>query len=105
TDPGVLTGSSYTMESGAVTAILAGTGALTKNTAGTVTLTGVNTYSGGTTINAGNLAIKSASSLGAASGLTTIIGGTLELLPNKTVVTNRIFKLGDPASAFQVDAG
>ena len=44
---GVLTGSSYKMNSGTVSAILGGTGiALTKSTSGTVTLSGVNTYTG-----------------------------------------------------------
>ncbi|MDP8262821.1 MAG: autotransporter-associated beta strand repeat-containing protein, partial [Candidatus Ancaeobacter aquaticus] len=52
---GVLTGSSYAVESGTIGAILAGGGALTKTTAGTVTLVGENTYSGGTTVSGGTL--------------------------------------------------
>ena len=103
--PGVITGTSFTMESGLVSAILAGNAALVKNTLGTVTLTGVNTYTGGTIINAGSLAINSASALGAAAAVTTIYAGALELLPNNTVVTNRTFTLGDATSTFQVDAG
>ncbi|MFL6584104.1 MAG: autotransporter-associated beta strand repeat-containing protein [Chthoniobacterales bacterium] len=100
-----LTGTSFNMQSGSVSANLAGTAALTKTTSGTVTLTGNNTYSGGTTINAGNLAIDKASSLGALSANTTINGGTLELLANKNVSTNRTFSLGDPNATFQVDSG
>ncbi|MBC7367525.1 MAG: autotransporter-associated beta strand repeat-containing protein, partial [Undibacterium sp.] len=40
---GVLTGSSYSLQSGTVSAILGGIGALTKSTSGTVTLSGANT--------------------------------------------------------------
>ncbi len=100
-----LTGASFNMQSGTVTANLAGTAALTKTTSGTVTLTGNNTYSGGTTINAGVLAINGASSLGALTANTTINGGTLELLANNNVATNRTFSLGDPNATFRVDAG
>ena len=56
--------------SGAIT----GTAALAKVGAGTLTLTGANTYSGGTTVNAGTL---KAASLG--TGDITVTGGTLEL--------------------------
>ncbi|MEY2536981.1 MAG: fibronectin-binding autotransporter adhesin [Verrucomicrobiota bacterium] len=105
TGPASLTGTSYTMESGMVTASLQGTAGLVKQTAGTVTLTGVNTYSGGTTINAGNLAINNASNLGALSANTIINGGALELLANNTLSTNRTFSLGSSASTFQVDSG
>ena len=102
---GQISGSSYTLESGLISAIVAGNAGVTKQTAGTVTLTGVNTYTGGTTINGGNLAINSASALGAASNITTINGGALEVLAGNTVITNRAFRLGDVGSTFQIDAG
>ena len=63
---GILTGSSYAVESGSVSAILGGTGALTKTTAGTLELTNINTYSGGTTVNGGNLLLNSSSTSSAA---------------------------------------
>ena len=50
----------FGLQSGAVSAVLAGTGDVVKNTAGTVTLSGVNTYTGATTINAGTLALSGA---------------------------------------------
>ena len=52
---GTVIGSSYEVRSGSASAILGGTAALTKNTDGTVTLTGANTYTGTTTVNDGTL--------------------------------------------------
>jgi len=59
---GVLTSTgTFEMKSGSASAILGGSGiGLNKTTAGTVTLTGVNTYTGATTISAGILAITHA---------------------------------------------
>ncbi|MCX7417867.1 MAG: autotransporter-associated beta strand repeat-containing protein [Planctomycetia bacterium] len=55
---GTLTGASYAVESGSVSAILGGTNiALTKSTADTVILSGANTYTGATAISGGTLAI------------------------------------------------
>ena len=98
---GVLTGTSYDMQNGSVSAILAGTGILTKSTAGTVTLSGTNTYTGATRINAGVLSIGTisnggtASNLGAASTTAanlTLGGGTLQYT-GATASTNRNFVL------------
>ncbi len=50
--------------------------AVTKAGAGTLTLTGANTFSGGTTLSAGQLNINSATALG--SGTFTINGGTID---------------------------
>ncbi|MEZ0388759.1 MAG: autotransporter-associated beta strand repeat-containing protein, partial [Verrucomicrobium sp.] len=51
-----LTAASYEVHSGQVDAVLAGVGiTLVKNTVGTVTLTGANTYTGLTSVNAGTL--------------------------------------------------
>ena len=84
---GVLTGSSFGVQSGSASAILAGSGALTKSTGGTVTLTGVNTYSGGTVINGGTLNINADAALGAVPGaaatnLTFTGNGTLQFGAN-----------------------
>src|SRR5207247_2150124 len=46
----------FALASGSISSVLAGTGALTKTTAGTVTLSSGNTYSGATTVSAGTLA-------------------------------------------------
>ncbi|WP_038167521.1 autotransporter-associated beta strand repeat-containing protein [Verrucomicrobium sp. BvORR106] len=53
-----LTATSYEVQSGVVSAVLAGSGVnLVKNTNGTVWLTAANTYSGLTTVNAGTLQV------------------------------------------------
>ncbi|WP_290842181.1 autotransporter-associated beta strand repeat-containing protein [Flavobacterium sp.] len=61
-----------------ITAILSGTGKLTKTGAGTgiLTISGANTYSGGTTITSGSLALGAANAL-PTSGTVTFNGGTL----------------------------
>lgn len=59
----VLTGSSYAVQSGTVSAILGGSGDLTKTTAGMVTLSAANTYTGATTVESGTLALGSGGSI------------------------------------------
>lgn len=60
------------------TAILSGTGGLVKTGSGTLQLTGFNTFSGGTTINAGTLQLSGGGGTGILRGTVTVnIGGTL----------------------------
>ena len=67
---GVLTSNAtYAMQSGTVSAILAGSVGLTKTTTGTVTLSGANTYTGTTTITQGTLSASSIVVSGSASNL------------------------------------
>jgi len=67
---GTLTGASYAVESGSVSATLGGAGiALTKSTAGTVTLSGTSTYTGTTTLSAGILNLGVAESVGVSGPL------------------------------------
>jgi fibronectin-binding autotransporter adhesin len=69
----------FDIQSGTVSAALAGAGTLTKSTAGTATLSGANTYSGGTIISAGTLQIAGAGTLGTATNALGQSGGTLDL--------------------------
>lgn len=59
--------------------IIDGSGALQKTGAGTLVLSGVNTYSGGTTVTAGTLQLSGSGILGSTSGGLTVNGGTLNL--------------------------
>ena len=80
---GTLTGASYALESGSVSANLGGSGiALTKSTADTVTLSGKNTYSGLTTITAGKLLFSrtdTTSDYAGTGGYSISSGATLEV--------------------------
>ncbi len=75
--------------------IISGPGTLTKMGDGTLTLTGINTYSGGTLLNGGTLRVARDDTLGAAGGPLTFNGGTLQaagpLMSSRTLVV-----LGSP---------
>ena len=76
--------------------VLAGAGELVKTDLGTLVLGGANTYSGGTLIDAGTLAISSDANLGAASGGLSFADGALETTANLT--TNRSVDILQSAS-------
>jgi autotransporter-associated beta strand protein len=78
---GVLTATAFDLQSGTVSAILGGSGStLSKTTAGTVTLTGVNTYTGVITVSAGTLTLNAAGGAAAhTSAVAIATGGTLAL--------------------------
>lgn len=88
----------YDLQSGTVSARLAGSVGVNKSGSGTVALTGVNTYTGPNTITGGILRVNADSGLGAApvSGTSNIImdGGTLQwgavfnLNANREIVLN-----------------
>jgi autotransporter-associated beta strand protein len=90
---GVLTGTSYAVEGGTISARLGGGGALTKSGLGTVTLSGSNSYSGNTVIaSAGVLKLESTNSLSKNSSLLGASGGantgTLDLNAEGNYVAN-----------------
>jgi len=70
--------SDYDVRSGTISAVLAGVASLTKSTAGTVTLSGANTYSGSTRINAGTLALTGSGSI-AGRNITVASGATFDV--------------------------
>ncbi len=63
--------------------VISGSGSVTKNGAGTASLTGINTYTGTTTVNAGELAVNGTSI--ANTGTVVINGGKVNLSGNETV--------------------
>jgi autotransporter-associated beta strand protein len=65
--------------------IATGSGTLTKENGGTVTLTATNTYTGGTNINDGAINIQNAGALGSSGTITVNNGGTLQLQNNITL--------------------
>jgi autotransporter-associated beta strand protein len=72
-------------QGGSITSIIGtSTGSVTKVDAGTWTLAGLNTYTGGTSINAGILKAGSAKPFGAASGAVTITSGAVLDLNGQT---------------------
>ena len=77
--------------------------ALVKSTTGTVVLSGSNSYTGGTALNDGMLAVTNAASLGAPGGGLSIGAGTLEVASG--FAEARSIALTGPSAAIQVDAG
>ena len=70
---------------GTYAGVMSGSGSLTKNGVGTVTLTGANSYTGGTVVNAGVLQLGAGASLATGSALT-VNGGTFDLNGNSQTV-------------------
>lgn len=64
----------------AFTGIVSGNGTLSQIGAGTLTLSGANSYAGGTTVSAGTLAVSADANLGAPGGGLTLDGGTLHTM-------------------------
>ena len=69
----------FDVRNGLVSAILGGSVGLTKTTANTVTLSGVNTYTGATTISTGTLRLGATNAISSASALTVAGGATFDL--------------------------
>jgi fibronectin-binding autotransporter adhesin len=84
---GTLTGTSYGLQNGSISAKLAGTGViLTKTTPGIVTLSGANTFTGGVVLTDGTLNINNATAVG--TGPLTVTGGTLDSTAGSVTLTN-----------------
>ncbi len=70
-----------------ISGVISTTGALTKAGAGTLTLSGVNTFIGGATLNAGTLNINNAQALGTVAGTFIINGGTIDNTTGGAITT------------------
>lgn len=85
-----------------IDSVLAGSAQLVKTDAGTLVLTGTNTYTGGTAIDGGTVKVASDANLGAAAGGLTLGGGTLNTTAN--ITTGRAVTLTG-AGTLLTDAG
>ncbi|MCW8127603.1 autotransporter-associated beta strand repeat-containing protein [Microbulbifer halophilus] len=85
-----------------IDSVLRGDAGLIKEDLGTLVLGGANSYSGGTTINAGTLSVSSDANLGAAGAGLTIDGGTLQTTAGFT--SGRGVTLGAGGGTFRTDA-
>ena len=91
---------SYTLASSGAFGIT-GTASVVKNGNGLVAMNTSNSFTGGTIVNAGTLAINSATSLGNASGALTLNNGTLQTTAD--ITTTRNITLGNANSTILVD--
>ncbi|UVK42946.1 autotransporter-associated beta strand repeat-containing protein [Mesorhizobium sp. AR07] len=81
---------------GTYAGVISGTGAVTKDGPGTLTLTGLNTYSGGTNFNQGVVAVGADNALGAAGGSLTFNGGALRFNNSFNLAPTRAITLNAP---------
>jgi fibronectin-binding autotransporter adhesin len=96
---GTAAGAGYTATIGSA---IAGATQLVKTDAGTLVLSGANTYSGGIAINGGTVRISSDANLGAAAGGLSLNGGTLNTTADLSSV--RAVELAG-SGTFRTDAG
>jgi autotransporter-associated beta strand protein len=93
---GVLTGTSYAVQAGTISAGIGGSGAMTKTGAGTATLSANNAgYSGAVTVSAGTLLATTSGALG--TGAVTVTNGGTIAANGVTLANN--FTIGAPAGS------
>jgi len=88
--------------SASIATAITGTGGITKTQAGTLILSGHNTYAGGTTIAGGTVSVSRDENLGAASGGVTLNGGTLQVTGTDFGTLSRGITIGANGGAIDV---
>jgi fibronectin-binding autotransporter adhesin len=86
--------------------VISGTGAVVQAGSGTTILTGANSYSGGTSLNAGTLSVAGDGNLGDPAGALNFNGGTLQVTGTGFTGTARAITWGAAGGGFDIaDAG
>ncbi|MCL7999661.1 autotransporter outer membrane beta-barrel domain-containing protein [Brucella sp. 21LCYQ03] len=85
----------------ALASVISGTGSLTQNGAGTLTLSGNNGYSGGTSLNAGVISAEQDENLG--TGPLNFDGGTLQIMGTHFTNTTKQIVWGAHGGSFDID--
>ncbi|MFO0815768.1 MAG: autotransporter-associated beta strand repeat-containing protein [Gemmatales bacterium] len=91
-----------TSSSASVSGVISGGFSLEKTQTGTLTLSGNNTYTGGTSISAGTLSVSSNSNLGGIGGGLTFNGGTLQVTGTTFTSTPRTITWGTSGGGFDI---
>jgi len=81
---------------------ISGPGGIAKTQGGTLTLTGTNTYAGGTIVEDGVLSVAADGALGNAGGGLTFNGGILQVTGDSYQTTNRAIALGVNGGGFDI---
>lgn len=84
---------------------ITGTGGITKTEAGTLVLSGNNTYAGGTTLAGGVVSVSSDANLGHADGALTFEGGVLQVTGSDFNETERQIVWGTRGGGFDITHG
>ena len=99
-------GAGSTVISGIIGNGTTGTVALAMNGPGVLTLSGVNTFNGGTTISAGAVDINANLNLGATGNAVSLNGGTLNVQAGAAITDTQVFTIGASGGAINIlDAG
>src|SRR5206468_3946171 len=86
TGGGVITIADSNLESGTISASIAGTAGVNKNTSGNVTFSGANTYTGNTTVNMGTLNLTASSNTNPVKLVLNGVASTASVAPVVTIL-------------------